>query len=85
MFIRIIRDIRERRKERLLYKAKHDFLTGIPNRRAFMQQLNMEIENADKRNYKIALLYFDIRALLVGNFLFIYNLTKKVSPKYEGP
>ena len=52
-----------RRREyraRLLSMALHDTLTGLPNRRYFMDRLKESIEHARRFNRKMGLLYIDL-------------------------
>ena len=41
-------------------QARHDFLTGLPNRRAFHEQLEQEIKRADRSNQSISILFIDL-------------------------
>jgi diguanylate cyclase (GGDEF)-like protein/PAS domain S-box-containing protein len=56
------RDITEKRKfaEEINQMAYFDYLTGLPNRRNFENQLNKELENAKEKNLNIALLLLDL-------------------------
>jgi len=60
--IHIVRDISERKmaEEKILYLANYDSLTGIPNRAYLMDRLNLILEDANKDNFKFALMLFDI-------------------------
>jgi diguanylate cyclase (GGDEF)-like protein/PAS domain S-box-containing protein len=60
--IHIIRDITERKntEERIVYLANHDSLTGIPNRAFLMQELDNALELANRGEYKLAVMLFDI-------------------------
>ncbi len=60
--IHIIRDIAERKlaEEKIIYLANHDSLTGIPNRAFLMQELTRALDLADRGQYKLSLLLFDI-------------------------
>lgn len=41
-------------------QARHDFLTGLPNRRAFHEQLEQEIRRAHRSNQSICILFIDL-------------------------
>ncbi|WP_326858085.1 bifunctional diguanylate cyclase/phosphodiesterase [Noviherbaspirillum sp.] len=41
-------------------QARHDFLTGLPNRRAFHEQLEQEIRRAHRTNQSICILFIDL-------------------------
>ena len=60
--IHIVRDISERKieEERIIYLANYDSLTGIPNRNHLMKHLNLTVKHANRRNFKFALMLFDI-------------------------
>lgn len=60
--VHIIRDISERKKaeEKILYLANYDSLTGIFNRARLMQQLDLTLAQAQRENFKVAVMIFDI-------------------------
>lgn len=60
--ILVARDIIERKKyqNQLKTMAYYDYLTGIPNRRFFMDYLSDEVMKAEKLNQRFALMYLDI-------------------------
>ncbi len=55
-------DITERKKaeETIFIQAHIDLLTGLPNRRLFMDRLQQAIINAHRQNQKLALMFFDL-------------------------
>ncbi|WP_088105857.1 sensor domain-containing protein [Halalkalibacter urbisdiaboli] len=65
----VSRDVTERKRleEQLRHMAYHDTLTGLPNRRKFDEDIQREIEMANKQNEKLALLYFDVDRFKVIN------------------
>lgn len=58
----IARDITERRRmeEEIRHMAQHDPLTGLPNRRLFINILNVEFAQARRRQSKCAVLFLDL-------------------------
>ncbi|MGK2944388.1 MAG: diguanylate cyclase domain-containing protein, partial [Desulfuromonadales bacterium] len=58
----ISRDITERElaEEKIWYNAHHDFLTGLPNRRLFLDRLEQEVKHAQRSNLPLSLLFMDL-------------------------
>jgi diguanylate cyclase (GGDEF)-like protein/PAS domain S-box-containing protein len=58
----IFRDVTETRETaiKMTHLAKHDSLTGLPNRLLLKERLNQAISLANRHNKKLALLYMDI-------------------------
>ena len=58
----IVEDFSEKKESEQLikYHASYDTLTGLPNRRLFLDYLEGEISRAERHNYYGALLYLDI-------------------------
>ncbi|TRZ39195.1 EAL domain-containing protein [Niallia circulans] len=58
----ILRDMSEKKEtaEKIRYMAFHDQLTGLYNRRALLEDLNMEIKKATENGTEIALLTIDL-------------------------
>ncbi len=58
----ISRDItdRKRMEEEIRHMAQHDSLTGLPNRRMFIDILNLEIAQARRHESKLAVLFLDL-------------------------
>ena len=58
----IARDITERRRmeEEIRHMAQHDALTGLPNRRMFIDILNLEMAQARRHQTKLAVLFLDL-------------------------
>jgi diguanylate cyclase (GGDEF)-like protein/PAS domain S-box-containing protein len=67
--ISIVEDISARKfaEERVQYLATHDGLTGLPNRALFGQLLSAAIENARRRNGKLAVLFIDLDRFKIIN------------------
>lgn len=63
------RDITERKAwERTLWKhANHDHLTGVPNRRLFLDRLDQDIRLARRNGGLLALLYVDLDRFKAAN------------------
>ncbi|HUI16980.1 MAG TPA: EAL domain-containing protein [Alphaproteobacteria bacterium] len=51
---------RERAEERIIHSARHDFLTGLPNRMLFLERLKQEIARAKRGEKSFAVLYLDL-------------------------
>lgn len=60
--IHIIRDITKRKEqeEKIIWFAKHDALTGIPNRASFIMHLEQEIQRSMRSGDPIAVMLFDV-------------------------
>ena len=58
----ISRDVTERAlaEEKIWHHAHHDPLTGLPNRRLFMERLEQEIERANQDRRPLAVLFMDL-------------------------
>ncbi len=58
----IVRDLRDRHaaQARIHHLAHHDTLTGLPNRGAFMEQLDHQIAGARENGDQLALLFIDL-------------------------
>ncbi len=48
------------RLKRMTFKAKHDALTGLPNRDYLINELTIKLEKAAKEGYKVVVLFFDL-------------------------
>ena len=68
-FIYVAQDIRERKKQEAIRRqaenkihqlAYFDKLTGLPNRTLFYDRLNQALNQLDRQNQKLALLYLDL-------------------------
>lgn len=61
-FCGIIRDISERKRteQELAYLAYHDVLTGLHNRKAFMERLEEAIRHARRHEHDRSILYIDL-------------------------
>jgi diguanylate cyclase (GGDEF)-like protein/PAS domain S-box-containing protein len=60
--VNVIEDVtdRKRAEARIQYMESHDAMTGLPNRNARMQQLELTLERAAKDGGNFAILYLDI-------------------------
>ena len=65
----IYRDINQRKEaeNKLFYKAYHDDLTGLPNRKYFMEKLQEQISQIKNSNEKVAVLFVDLDKLKLVN------------------
>ena len=61
-FIVLSRDITERKvaEDRIARLAYFDSLTGLPNRRSFLERVDREVRRAEKRDDKLAVLFMDL-------------------------
>ena len=61
-FIGIVRDItdRKRAEEKIAHLAHYDYLTNLPNRALFLDNLAHSISMAKRNNYKVAVLFLDL-------------------------
>ena len=50
----------KKQEEKIRYLAYHDDLTNLPNRRLFNEDLQREIENAEKNNNQVAVIFMDL-------------------------
>ncbi len=57
-----VQDVTERKnaEEKIRLLAYYDVLTGLPNRRSFLDQLGLAIERAQRRDEPLALLFLDL-------------------------
>jgi diguanylate cyclase (GGDEF)-like protein/PAS domain S-box-containing protein len=64
-----VEDIGERKAsgDALAHQAIHDPLTGLPNRRQFVERLGRELADADLRHERIAVLFLDLDRFKVVN------------------
>lgn len=60
--VAFVRDLTERKEfeEALKFNFNHDPLTGLPNRRLFLLQLNYSLAHAKTVNSKVAVLFLDL-------------------------
>jgi len=61
-FVGIVRDVTERKlvEQKITHLAHHDYLTGLPNRVLFIEQLEHAITLARRSRYKVAVLFLDL-------------------------
>ncbi len=61
-FVGVARDITERKRfqERMQHMATHDELTGLPNRRLFVDRLERALAQARRRQQKLVVLLLDL-------------------------
>jgi len=55
------------RLKRMTFKAKHDALTGLPNRDFLINELGIKLEKAAKEGYKVVVLFFDLNGFKLIN------------------
>ncbi|WP_231369388.1 diguanylate cyclase domain-containing protein [Thioalkalivibrio sp. AKL19] len=58
----ILRDITQQviAEEKIWYHAHHDHLTGLPNRRLFVDRLEQEVSHAKRSNLMLGVLFMDL-------------------------
>lgn len=58
----IFRDVTERAlaEEQIWHEAHHDELTGLPNRRLFLDRLEQEVKHAKRNSQTLAVLFMDL-------------------------
>lgn len=58
----MLRDITEQAlaEEKIWHNAHHDLLTGLPNRRLFLDRLEQEIKHAKRSSQPLSLLFMDL-------------------------
>ncbi len=58
----ILRDITEQElaEEKTRHSAHHDLLTGLPNRRLFLDRLEQEVKHAHRSNLPLSVLFMDL-------------------------
>lgn len=61
-FVAIVRDITERKivEHKIKHLAHHDYLTGLPNRSYFLDQVTQAIKLAKRHHKKTAVLFLDL-------------------------
>ena len=68
-FAAIISDITKRKQdeERILYQANYDSLTGLPNRSLFLDRLTQAINNMERSEKSLGLLFIDLDGFKLVN------------------
>ncbi len=58
----IFRDVTEQAiaEEKIWHNAHHDLLTGLPNRRLFLDRLDQEVKHANRSSLPLSLLFLDL-------------------------
>lgn len=61
-FIGILRDITERKlaEKKIAHLAHYDYLTDLPNRARFLDNLDHSVALAKRNNYKVAVMFLDL-------------------------
>ncbi|MFN2338661.1 MAG: PAS domain-containing protein, partial [Gammaproteobacteria bacterium] len=58
----VSRDITEQAlaEEKIWHNAHYDLLTGLPNRRLFLDRLEQEVKHADRSNFPLSVFFMDL-------------------------
>ena len=86
----IARDVtdRKRMEEEIRHMAQHDALTGLPNRRLFIDILQVELAQARRHRTKLAILFLDLDHFKEINDTLGHeagdDLLKEVSERFRG-
>ncbi len=89
-FVGIVRDVTERQmiEQQIRYMAHHDYLTGLPNRALFLDQLERAILMAKRNHYKLGVLFLDLDGFKRVNDTLGHEagdqLLKEVSSRLKG-
>jgi diguanylate cyclase (GGDEF)-like protein len=67
LFVAYVLYERRRTDHALTYQANHDPLTGLPNRKAFLEQLDAEVARAQRNKQKFAVLFINLDHFKVVN------------------
>jgi len=86
----VVQDItdRKRMEEEIRHMAQHDALTGLPNRRLFIDILHVELAQARRHRTKLAILFLDLDRFKEINDTLGHEagdkLLKEVSERFRG-
>lgn len=61
-YVKIATDVTEKRRleEKIWYQASYDTVTGLPNRRLFLDRFSQELKKCDRTGDGLAILYLDL-------------------------
>lgn len=66
------------RLKRMTFKARHDALTGLPNRDYLINELAVKLEKAMAEQYKLAVLFFDLNGFKLINDTYGHDVGDKL-------
>jgi len=82
----IFRDVTERAlaEEKTWYDAHHDLLTGLPNRRLFLDRLAQEVKHAKRNSLPLAVLFMDLDDFKEVNDTFGHEVGNRLLAEVAG-
>jgi diguanylate cyclase (GGDEF)-like protein len=73
-----LRLVSETQRRELAHLATHDFLTGLANRRKFLEHLELALANSKRTGFKVGVLYCDLNDFKIMNDTFGHEFGDEV-------